>query len=207
MADTQVKSCEECGASVYPEHVSAGKAGLWGGKLCCVHCLAEHRSSQVTIGPDQVAAPVATQPTPPAAESDISDENYFDALTEDDAPQAPMLVDDSAEDSGDSAESEDIMISDIASSAIKPFASSDLAAPPSATQHKFKRHLQQNECGAVRCRIFHAKLNDGALQFVQDQINDWIDQNPEVDIKHLNTNVGVVEGKSSEPHLIITLFY
>ncbi len=207
MADTQVKSCEECGASVYPEHISAGKAGLWGGKLCCVHCLAEHRSSQVTIGPDQVAAPVATQPTPPAAESDISDENYFDALTEDDAPQAPMLVDDSAEDSGDSAESEDIMISDIASSAIKPFASSDLAAPPSATQHQFKRHLQHNECGAIRCRIFHAKLNDGALQFVQDQINDWIDQNPEVDIKHLNTNVGVVEGKSSEPHLIITLFY
>ncbi len=207
MADTQVKSCEECGASVYPEHVSSGKAGLWGGKLCCVHCLAEHRSSQVTIGPDQVAAPVATQPTPPAAESDISDENYFDALTEDDAPPAPMLVDDSAEDSGDSAESEDIMISDIASPAIKPFASSDLAAPPSATQHKFKRHLQHNECGAIRCRIFHAKLNDGALQFVQDQINDWIDQNPEVDIKHLNTNVGVVEGKSSEPHLIITLFY
>ena len=32
MADTQVKSCEECGASVYPEHVNAGKAGLWGGK-------------------------------------------------------------------------------------------------------------------------------------------------------------------------------
>ncbi len=207
MADTQVKSCEECGASVYPEHVSAGKAGLWGGKLCCVHCLAEHRSSQVTIGEDQVAAPVATQPTPPAAESDISDENYFDALTEGDTPQAPMLVDDSAEDSGDSAESEDIMISDIASPAIKPFAASDLAAPPSATQHKFKRHLQHNECGAIRCRIFHAKLNDGALQFVQDQINDWIDQNPEVDIKQLSTNVGVVEGKSSEPHLVITLFY
>jgi hypothetical protein len=207
MADTQVKSCEECGASVYPEHISAGKAGLWGGKLCCVHCLAEHRSSQVTIGPEQVAAPVATQPTSSPSESDISDEDYFDSLTADETPQAPTPVEGSGVDSVDSAETEDIMISDIASSSIKPFAASDLVTPPSATQHKFKRHLQHNECGAIRCRIFHAKLNDGALQFVQDQINNWIDQNPEVDIKHLNTNVGVVEGKSSEPHLIITLFY
>ncbi len=204
MADTQVKSCEECGASVYPEHVNAGKAGLWGGKLCCVHCLAEHRSSQVTIGPEQVEAPVATQPTSSDGESDISDEDYFDSLTADETPEAPTPVEGSEE---DSTETEDIMISDIAAPAIKPFASTDLVTPPSATQHKFKRHLQHNECGAIRCRIFHAKLNDGALQFLQDQINDWIDQNPEVDIKHLNTNVGVVEGKSSEPHLVITLFY
>ncbi len=204
MADTQVKSCEECGASVYPEHVNAGKAGLWGGKLCCVHCLAEHRSSQITIGPEQVEAPVATQPTSSDGESDISDEDYFDSLTADETPEAPTPVEGSEE---DSTETEDIMISDIASPAIKPFASTDLVTPPSATQHKFKRHLQHNECGAIRCRIFHAKLNDGALQFLQDQINDWIDQNPEVDIKHLNTNVGVVEGKSSEPHLVITLFY
>ncbi len=207
MADTQVKSCEECGASVYPEHVSAGKAGLWGGKLCCVHCLAEHRSSQVTIGSDQVAVPAATQPTSPPGESDISDEDYFDSLTADETPQAPTAVDGSEEDSVGSAETEDIKISDIASQAIRPFAAPDLVTPPSVTQHKFKRHLQHDECGAIRCRIFHAKLNDGALQFVQDQINNWIDQNPEVDIKQLNTNVGVVEGKSSEPHLIITLFY
>ena len=42
---------------------------------------------------------------------------------------------------------------------------------------------------------------------MQDQTHDWIDENPEVDIKHVSTNVGVVEGKSSEPHLVITLFY
>ena len=207
MADTQVKSCEECGASVYPEHVNAGKAGLWGGKLCCVHCLAEHRSSQVTIGPEQVEAPVATQPASSPGESDISDEDYFDSLTAQETTEEPKPVDAGGVDSADSAEAEDINSSDIASSAIKPFAAPDLVTPPSATQHKFKRHLQHNECGAIRCRIFHAKLNDGALQFLQDQINNWIDQNPEVDIKHLNTNVGVVEGKSSEPHLVITLFY
>ena len=92
MADTQVKSCEECGASVYPEHINAGKAGLWGGKLCCVHCLAEHRSSQVTIGPEQVAAPIATQPAPAPGESEISDEHYFDALTADETPEAPTPV-------------------------------------------------------------------------------------------------------------------
>ncbi len=207
MADTQVKSCEECGASVYPEHINSGKAGLWGGKLCCVHCLAEHRSSQVTIEPEQVAAPVATQPTSSPGESDISDEDYFDSLTAQETTEEPKPVDAGGVDSADSAEAEDINISDIASSAIKPFAAPDLVTPPSATQHKFKRHLQHNVCGAIRCRIFHAKLNDGALQFLQDQINDWIDQNPEVDIKHLNTNVGIVEGKSSEPHLVITLFY
>jgi hypothetical protein len=207
VADTQVKSCEECGASVYPEHVNAGKAGTWGGKLCCVHCLAEHRSGQVTIGPEQVAPPEAPQPASPTNDSDISDDHFFDDLTADDAPEAPPAADAGADDLVDAAETEAISISEIASSAIRPFAGSDLVTPPSATQHKFKRHLQHDASGAIRCRIFHAKLNDGALQFVQDQINDWIDKNPEVDIKHLGTNVGVVEGKNSEPHLIITMFY
>ncbi len=47
----------------------------------------------------------------------------------------------------------------------------------------------------------------GALGFMQDQINEWIDQSPEIDVKHISTQVGMFEGKHTEPHLIVTIFY
>ena len=76
---------------------------------------------------------------------------------------------------------------------------------------KLNRPLQTGEgsggAAATRCRIFHAKLNDGALQFMEDQINEWADGNPDITIKQSSSQVGVVEGKHPEPHLVITIFY
>ena len=61
MADTEVKPCDGCGASVYPEHIGAQKAGYWRGQLFCVHCFAEHRQAQITIGPDDFAGSVPSE--------------------------------------------------------------------------------------------------------------------------------------------------
>lgn len=69
------------------------------------------------------------------------------------------------------------------------------------------RQLHQPERGALRCRTFHAKLNDASLAYLDNQINDWVDNDPTVEIKFATSSVGVVEGKHAEPHLIVTIFY
>lgn len=61
--------------------------------------------------------------------------------------------------------------------------------------------------GATRCRVFHAKLNDGALSFMENQINEWTDAHPDIVIKFMSTAIGIFEGKHTEPHLIVTVFY
>jgi len=71
----------------------------------------------------------------------------------------------------------------------------------------FKRPINKDSQGATRVRTFHAKLNDGAFHFLDNQINEWIDSHPEVEVKFCNTTIGVVEAKKSEPHMIINIWY
>ena len=72
----------------------------------------------------------------------------------------------------------------------------------------FKRKLTPGAGGATRCRIFHAKLTDGALSFMGDTINDWLDEHPDIAIKHVTSTIGIFEGKvHAEPNLILSLFY
>ncbi len=76
---------------------------------------------------------------------------------------------------------------------------------PKATT--FRRSLLGGSPNATRCRIFHCKLSDASMRHLEEQINEWIDEQDEVEIKFCNTTIGVVEGKQQDPHLIVTLFY
>ncbi len=39
-------------------------------------------------------------------------------------------------------------------------------------------------------------------------INEWVDKNPQIEIKHATSTIGMFEGKQrQEPHLILTVFY
>ena len=102
----------------------------------------------------------------------------------------------------------------------KPAPSARGAAEPPSRIHTFEsdstlgkhgteyhRPLKSGGIGATRVRTFHAKLADTAMSYLEGQINDWLDKNPDVEVKFSNTTVGVVEGKRSEPHLIITVWY
>ncbi len=191
MSSAEVKSCEECGASIYPEHIESHKAGSWNGKLVCVHCLAEHREGQVTIDPGDFGTGLQAAPAPPAvAPRDRDDEDLL-VFDDDDRPaDQPIALGD---------------LQHTARTPIMTFGSKNSGADDD--EKNFKRPLQHDGRGATRCRILHAKLNDGAMKFLQDQINEWIDNHPDIEIKSASTQVGVVEGKSQEPHLIITLFY
>ena len=69
-----------------------------------------------------------------------------------------------------------------------------------------KRSLLKG-AAATRCRAFHAKLSDAAVAYMNNQINEWVDSDPEIEIKFATSTIGVFEGKHAEQNLIITIFY
>ena len=60
---------------------------------------------------------------------------------------------------------------------------------------------------ATRIRTFHAKLSEGAILHLDQQVNSWLDGHPDLEIKFASTTVGTWEGKHPEPNLILTIFY
>jgi hypothetical protein len=72
---------------------------------------------------------------------------------------------------------------------------------------QYQRPLLKGTRAATRCRTFHCKLTDTSLQHLNEQINEWVDEQEGVEIKFALSNIGVVEGKHADPHLIVTIFY
>ena len=56
-------------------------------------------------------------------------------------------------------------------------------------------------------KTFFTKLHVGSIAFLDEQITNWLKENPGVAIKRTNTATGVVEGKKTEPHIIVTVWY
>lgn len=74
-------------------------------------------------------------------------------------------------------------------------------------EHTYNRSLLKGTRSATRCRTFHCKMTDASFKNLNEQINGWVDEHEDVEIKFALSNVGVVEGKHADPHLIITVFY
>jgi len=56
-------------------------------------------------------------------------------------------------------------------------------------------------------KTFFTKLHAGAMEFLDEQIKKWLQENPGVHIKLTNTTTGEVQGKKTEPNIIITVWY
>jgi hypothetical protein len=61
--------------------------------------------------------------------------------------------------------------------------------------------------GAVRVRTFHAKLSDQGMEFLDDSINHFIDEHPEVHVKFVTTSIGMFDGKFKDMALIVNVWY
>jgi hypothetical protein len=57
------------------------------------------------------------------------------------------------------------------------------------------------------CKTFFAKLHVGAIEFLDGQITEWIQKNPNISIKSTDSTVGEVQAKKTEQNLIITVWY
>lgn len=56
-------------------------------------------------------------------------------------------------------------------------------------------------------KTFFAKLHPGAMEFLDEQIGNWLKKNPGVTIKRTNVTTGEVQAKKTEPNIIITVWY
>ena len=56
-------------------------------------------------------------------------------------------------------------------------------------------------------RTFFTKLHPGALNFLDEQISNWLKENPGISIKRTNVTVGEVQAKKTEPNIVITVWY
>jgi len=56
-------------------------------------------------------------------------------------------------------------------------------------------------------KTFFAKLASGSIEFLDEQITNWLKANPEICIKRTNVVTGEVQGKKAEPNLIVTVWY
>lgn len=164
-----VSVCEECGASVYKEHLASGIARYESGRLFCSHCVAEFERTHDAA---------ATGITEDLAPIELDEEEDLD-------PSA-----------GTSA---------MSSTRIHSMSEATLGHGGAAMQ--YRRALLPDSPAASRCRTFHCRLSDGAIEFLNNQINEWLDQNEDVSIKFVSSTIGLFEGKHTEQNLIMTLFY
>ncbi len=56
-------------------------------------------------------------------------------------------------------------------------------------------------------KTFFTKLHPGAIDFLDEQINKWLNENPGITIKRTNTVTGEIQGKKTEPNIIVTIWY
>jgi len=56
-------------------------------------------------------------------------------------------------------------------------------------------------------KTFFTKLHPGAIEFLDEQINKWLKDNPGIMIKRTDSTAGEVQGKKTEPNIIITVWY
>jgi len=56
-------------------------------------------------------------------------------------------------------------------------------------------------------KTFFTKLHPGAIEFMDEQITNWLRDNPGVQIKRTNTIAGDIVGKKTEPNIVVTIWY
>ncbi|MCL4222683.1 MAG: hypothetical protein KJZ65_15095 [Phycisphaerales bacterium] len=68
------------------------------------------------------------------------------------------------------------------------------------------RQPNKTGAGAIHVKSFHCKLTGDSLSFLDQQINEWLDANPNYEVKLVTTTVGEWTGKLKEPNLIINVW-
>jgi len=82
-----------------------------------------------------------------------------------------------------------------------------LGAVRGAAEDRWKRSPNVTGKGAIHCKSFHCKLNNEALEFMDQQINDWLDAHPQFEVKLVNTTVGEWAGKQGrEPNMVVQVW-
>ena len=71
---------------------------------------------------------------------------------------------------------------------------------------EWKRKPNLDGKGATHVKSFHARLNTEALEMMDLQINQWLEEHPELEVKCVNATIGEWQGKVKEPNLILQVW-
>jgi hypothetical protein len=74
-------------------------------------------------------------------------------------------------------------------------------------QDTWKRQTIKTGTGACRVRSFHGKYSEQGLEYLDNAINEWLDNHPEVEVKFVTSTVMTFEGKIREPALVLNVWY
>lgn len=77
---------------------------------------------------------------------------------------------------------------------------------PKAAPSKFTRAPNVTGYGACRVKSFIGKISTPGLEFLDNNINQWIDAHPEVEVKFVTSTVGGMDGKH-ESAIVMNLWY
>jgi hypothetical protein len=77
--------------------------------------------------------------------------------------------------------------------------------PKQVTQKPTKNAVSTERITGVR--TFFTKLHPGAINFLDEQITEWLKKNPDITIKRTNITVGEIQAKKTEPNILITVWY
>ena len=81
-----------------------------------------------------------------------------------------------------------------------------IGAGAGIAKSQWKRQPNKTGAGATHVKTFFCKLRADAIEFMDEQMNQWLDQHPEVEVKFVTTSVGAMVGKTTEPALFINLW-
>ena len=56
-------------------------------------------------------------------------------------------------------------------------------------------------------KTFYTKLHPGAMEFLDEQVCNWLRDNPGVNVKRTNIVIGDVAAKKTEPNIIMSVWY
>jgi hypothetical protein len=80
-----------------------------------------------------------------------------------------------------------------------------IEAPKSFREKSTEKAVSSDRITGVK--TFFTKLHAGAINFLDEQISKWLTENPGVVIKRTNIVTGEIQGKKTEPNIIITVWY
>jgi hypothetical protein len=74
-------------------------------------------------------------------------------------------------------------------------------------EERWKRSPNVTGKGAVHVKSFHCKLNNESIEFMDQQVNEWLDAHPQFEVKMVTSSVGEWQGKQGrEPNLVIQVW-
>ena len=81
------------------------------------------------------------------------------------------------------------------------------AKAPSRHEDNWDRTPNVTGTGAIHCKTFHCKLTADSMQYLDEQINTWLDQHPQYEVKFVTTTTGDWGGKmGTETHMIVQVW-